>query len=145
MPTTEARVTTERAGRYLVQLCRHAGQMGHGFPAHPGRGPHMGGERPKNIKADWSETDGTITVDGGTCVLHATPEALTLRVEAEDEERLQRIQALVTRNLTRMGRRDDLTVDWTRPGPASEPVAKVVEPVPHRGGRRALLGLVVAG
>jgi hypothetical protein len=60
------------------------------------------------------------TVDGGICVLQATPDALTVRVEAEDEERLQRIQALVTRNIARMGRRDDLTVAWSRPGGAGE-------------------------
>ncbi|KUL47006.1 hypothetical protein ADL12_00760 [Streptomyces regalis] len=29
MPNAEARVVTDRASRYLVQLCRHAGRMGH--------------------------------------------------------------------------------------------------------------------
>ncbi|MEV4113458.1 DUF2218 domain-containing protein [Nonomuraea sp. NPDC049695] len=115
MPTAEAHITTDRASRYLVQLCRHAGQMGHGFPTHANRGPHMGGERPRNVEAEWSETDGTISLDWGTCTLRATPEALTLHVEAVDEERLQRIKALLTRNIARMGRRDDLTVDWHGP------------------------------
>ncbi|MFG1706547.1 DUF2218 domain-containing protein [Nonomuraea sp. M3C6] len=142
MPTAEARVTTERASRYLVQLCRHAGQMGHGFPAHPGRGPHMGGERPKNVKAEWSETDGTITVDGGTCVLRATPEALTLRIEAQDEDQMQRIQAVLTRNLTRMSRRDNLTVDWSRPDAT---IGATPATVPPRRGRHTVLGLTVAG
>jgi hypothetical protein len=113
MPTADARITTDRASRYLVQLCRHASQMGHGFPAHGG--PHMSGERPGQIAAKWSETDGSISLDWGTCTLQATPEALTLHVEADDVEHLQRIQALLTRNIARMGRRDDLTVNWRRP------------------------------
>jgi hypothetical protein len=145
MPTAEARVMTERATRYLVQLCRHAGQMGHGFPAHPGGGPHTGGERPKSIKAEWTEAEGTITVDGGRCVLRATPEALTLRVEAEDEGQLQRIQALVTRNISRMGRRDNLTVEWSplegTDGAAPGPAARTVDAASHRGGRHTVFGL----
>ncbi|MEV0236300.1 DUF2218 domain-containing protein [Nonomuraea sp. NPDC050786] len=140
MPSAEAHVTTDRAGRYLVQLCRHAAQMGHGLPAHPGRGSHTGGERPKDIKADWSETEGTITVDGATCFLRATPHHLTLRVEAEDEERLQRAQALVTRNIIRMGRRDNLTVSWDRPGATAD--AAVTDPAPRR--RHTVLGLTLA-
>ncbi|MEV1176610.1 DUF2218 domain-containing protein, partial [Nonomuraea sp. NPDC049784] len=139
MPTAEAHITTDRAGRYLVQLCRHASQMGHGFPAHPG--PHAGGERPRNVQANWSETDGTITLDWGTCTLHATPETLTLRVEAEDEDRLQRAQALLTKNITRMGRRDDLTVDWHRPDGTTGPASATAPP---RRRRHTALGLTLA-
>ncbi|MEV4014265.1 DUF2218 domain-containing protein [Nonomuraea angiospora] len=139
MPTAEVHVTTDRADRYLVQLCRHASQMGHGFPNHANRGPHTNGQRPEQIKAEWSETDGTISLDWGTCTLRATPEALTLRVEAVDEDRLQRIQALLTRNITRMGRRDGLTVDWRRPdGTTSE-----VSATPRRR-RHTAVGLALA-
>ncbi|MFI7127849.1 DUF2218 domain-containing protein [Nonomuraea sp. NPDC050153] len=141
MPTAEAHVTTDRAGRYLVQLCRHATQMGHGLPAHPGRRPHPGGERPKDIKAEYSETEGTITVDGATCFLRATPTALTVRVEAGDQDGLQRVQTLVTRNITRMGRRDNLTVDWS--GPGATVGAAIVNPAPRRR-RHAVLGLTLA-
>ncbi|MGV9382903.1 DUF2218 domain-containing protein [Nonomuraea sp. NPDC003707] len=143
MPTAEARVTTERAGRYLVQLCRHATQMGHGFPAHPGRDRHTGSERPKNVQAEWSETSGTITVDRGSCVLEATPEALTLRIEAEDEDGLQRLQTLLTRNITRMGRRDGLAVDWNRTDANAGTAPAVAKAAPRRS-RHTVLGLTVA-
>ncbi|MEV6041146.1 DUF2218 domain-containing protein [Nonomuraea sp. NPDC052116] len=143
MPTAEARVATERAGRYLAQLCRHATQMGHGFPAHPGRDRHMGSERPKNVQAEWSETSGTITVDGGSCVLEATAEALTLRIEAEDEDGLQRLQTLLTRNITRMGRRDSLAVDWSRTDANAGTAPAVAKATPRRG-RHTVLGLTVA-
>ncbi len=38
-----------------------------------------------------------------------------VRAEATNEENLQRIQHLITRNLERSGRRDQLKVNWQRP------------------------------
>ncbi|MEV6157105.1 DUF2218 domain-containing protein [Nonomuraea sp. NPDC052129] len=142
MQRVEAHITTDRASRYLVQLCRHADQMSRGLPTGPGHGPgpHMGGERPKSVKADWSETDGTINLDWGTCTLRATPEGLTVRVEAVDEDRLQRVQALLTRNITRMGRRDHLSVDWRRPDGTTSPVPATAPP---RRSRYLTLGLTL--
>ncbi|WP_263655045.1 DUF2218 domain-containing protein [Nonomuraea aurantiaca] len=141
MQSAEAHITTDRASRYLVQLCRHAGQMGHGLPADRGHGPHPGGDRPKDVQTEWSATEGTISLDWGICTLRATPEGLTLRVEAVDEDRLQRIQAILTRNLTRMGRRDALTVDWRRPDGTTAPVPATTPP---RRSRHLTLGLAVA-
>ncbi|MEU8140643.1 DUF2218 domain-containing protein [Nonomuraea sp. NPDC048901] len=110
------------------------------MPTGPGHGPHAGGERPKSVKADWSETDGTINLDWGTCTLRATPEGLTVRVEAVDEDRLQRVQALLTRNITRMGRRDHLSVDWRRPDGTTSPVPATGTP---RRSRYLTLGLAL--
>jgi hypothetical protein len=42
-------------------------------------------------------------------------DTLTLRVEATDEDGLERIQDIITRNFNRFGRRERLTVDWQRP------------------------------
>ena len=55
MPTAEGFVSTDRADRYLSQLCRH---LGHG---------------PAGIQAD-TRTDGSLFLDLGdaTCVLSAT-------------------------------------------------------------------------
>ncbi|WP_433514344.1 DUF2218 domain-containing protein [Nonomuraea sp. CA-143628] len=142
MQRVEAHITTDRASRYLVQLCRHADQMGRGLPTGPGHGPHAGGERPKSVKADWSETDGTIDLDWGTCTLRATPEGLTVRVEAADEDRLQRVQALLTRNITRMGRRDHLSVDWRRPDGTTSPAPAPATAPSHRS-RYLTLGLTL--
>ena len=47
--------------------------------------------------------------------MQGSPDTLTLRAEATNEENLQRIQDLITRNLERFGRRDHLTVNWQRP------------------------------
>jgi hypothetical protein len=113
MPTAEARVETSRASRYLVQLCRHASQMGqrrvHRIPDHATGDNHM--TMPAHADAEWSDTYGKITVEWGTCTLAAAEDRLTLWIEADDEEKLQRIQDAVTRDLTRFSRRDPLTVE----------------------------------
>jgi uncharacterized protein DUF2218 len=51
----------------------------------------------------------------GQCTVTATVDTLTLRVEATDEDGLERIQDIITRNFNRFGRREHLTVDWQRP------------------------------
>lgn len=117
MPTAEAQVTTDRASRYLVQLCRHLGRMS--------RMRH-GGESPPAVEhVDRSDTTGTIRFTHGTCTLHATDDVLTLRIEADDEDSLRQLQQGIARRLGTIGRRDELTVHW-RQLPAAE------DPVPQR-------------
>ncbi|MEU6251244.1 DUF2218 domain-containing protein [Streptomyces sp. NPDC047043] len=115
MPTAEARVETERASRYLVQLCRHAQQMGR--HSHYGARAHTGGDahRPPEVQhVEWSDTHGTVRVSLGQWTMQATADALTLRAEADTEEDLQRIQQLVAGRIEKIGRRDRLTVTWHR-------------------------------
>ncbi|HYS35550.1 MAG TPA: DUF2218 domain-containing protein [Pseudonocardiaceae bacterium] len=126
MPTAEAHVDTERPSRYLVQFCKHAAAMG----AAGGHGPrvHLRGmltRRDVRVRAEWSDTQGTVTFDPwGTCTMHADTNTLALRIDAPDEENLQRIQDVIAKDFDRFGRRDRLTVHWHRPetpdvGPAA--------------------------
>ena len=104
MLTSEATVDTDRAGRYLEQLCRHAAAMGTGGHRHGG--PAVAAER--------SADRGVLTLEPwGRCVLHAGAAALTLRVEAADADGLRAIQDIVTRDLERFGRRDGVAVRWS--------------------------------
>jgi hypothetical protein len=131
MPSVEARIRTDRASRYLVQFCRHAAAMGgngeqaaaiHGTGEH-GPGPHPPGGPAQHAAAhaDWSDTHGVVTfAPGGRCTIDADDAALTVRVEATDEQTLLRIQDIVTRDLGRFSHRDPLTVDWHRPPAAGE-------------------------
>lgn len=64
---------------------------------------------------EWSDTDGRVSLSWGQRTMEATPDTLTLRAEATDEQSLQRIQDLVAGHLERFGRRDHLTVNWHRP------------------------------
>jgi hypothetical protein len=72
--------------------------------------------------AEWSQTRGTISFGWGQCTMQASPGRLTLRVEAAKEEHLQRVQEIVTADIERFGRRDQLKVTWQRPAaPIAQP------------------------
>jgi hypothetical protein len=117
MLTVEAQIETERASRYLVQLCRHAAAMaggrGHRFRNHAGG--HARARREVQVHAEWSETHGTISfTPWGQCTIQANASTLAVRVEATDEEDLRQIQDVIARDLDRFGQRDHLTVNWSR-------------------------------
>jgi uncharacterized protein len=90
MLTDQARVETDGASHYLVQLCRHFNDK---VEARPGVQAHI----------EWSETDGIADFGWGRCTMQANPDALTVRAEADDEQGLQQIQELVTRVLEKFG------------------------------------------
>ncbi|MFF4351004.1 DUF2218 domain-containing protein [Streptomyces sp. NPDC001530] len=159
MPTTEARVETERPSRYLVQLCKHFDNKGRHL-AHRPRGHGGGDERElremraaaAEAQVEWSETRGTVRLPWGRCEMRADPGALTVNVEAADERNLRRLQDLVAGHVERFGRREGLTVTWHGPEAATEPPGEAVGVVPaprgaalrrRRHGRTA--ALAVAG
>jgi uncharacterized protein len=112
MLIAEARVVTERSGRYLVQLCQHLNKAAQ-------RNPQM------QAHVEWSDDRGQISFGWGRCTLRADPGALTLRAEAADEEHLHQLEQRVADRLEQVARRDRLTVTWTPPqragGAAAEP------------------------
>jgi hypothetical protein len=116
MPILEAQVATERASRYLVQFCKHAAAMGGG--GHTPR-MHLHGtmaRREVQVAAEWSDTRGTVTfTPWGQCTLAVEASSLTVRVEAVDEDGLDRIRDVITRDFERFSRRDPLTVTWYQP------------------------------
>src|SRR5450755_3242117 len=120
MLTAEATVKTGHPSRYLVQLCQHASKMD-GHLRHRPRSHTGGGAAPEVRHAEWSDTDGIVALTWGQWTMQAAPGTLTLRVEAADQENLQRIQDLVTGRLEKFGRRDRLTVDWQ---PAQAPAVQ---------------------
>lgn len=120
MPTSQAHVPTDRAGRYLAQLCSHGGQLGR-IASHRRRSAGAGGAPPAVRHAEASDTDRVIDFGSGRCTLHATDEALILTAEADDQQNLDQIQEGLARRLERIGRRDQLTVTWSR---APEPMGE---------------------
>jgi hypothetical protein len=121
--TAEARVETELASRHLAQLCRHASRMD-GHLRHRARA-HSGGHAAPEVRyVECSDARGTIDFGLGRCVLDATPDALTLHVEAEAEADLRRLQDLVAHRLEAIGSRDGLKVTWQRAAVTAEPRAE---------------------
>lgn len=106
MLTTEARIETERASRYLVQFCRHASEMS--------QHPHQDDDkrRPQLGNVEWSDSAGTMSLSWGRCMLSAGPDELVLRAEAIDQDNLRRLQDLLTVRLESFGHRDGLRVRW---------------------------------
>ena len=111
MPTAQAEIRTDRASRYLIQLCRHSSHMGTGI-VHRLRGHGGNDTRPRVRDADWTDTDGVIDFDWGRCTLRATETALVLNAEADDDYHLEQIKAGIAVRLNRIGRRDRLSVTW---------------------------------
>ena len=130
MPTVEAHIPTDRASRYLIQLCQHSSQMP-GMRHRPPTGRRAGHLPPAVQHANWSDTAGTIRFAQGQCTLSATSDTLTVRLNADDQDALRQLQDGVARRLETIGRRDDLTIHWrhtdaapgARPGEATAATA----------------------
>jgi len=90
---SSARVETDRAGRYLAQLCKHF--------AH-------------KVEARWGDDDGFADFGWGTCAFTVEPGALVMLAEAGDDESLSRVEFVVGDHTQRFGSRDSLTVAWSR-------------------------------
>ncbi len=124
MPAAEARVPTDRASRYLTQLCSHGQRMRlsalHRRGARTSHGHVKGHERepgavpPQVREARATDTDGVIEFGWGRCVVHASATELVLRAEADSEEGLRRIKDGVAARVERIGRRDRLSVAWSQ-------------------------------
>jgi hypothetical protein len=131
MLTAQAHVRTERPSRYLVQLCRHAGQMsrhlGRVRTAHAGADP-----APEVTHVEWSDTHGTVELNWGRWTLEAAHDTLTLTAEATDEHNLRRIQDLLSARLEQIGRRDRLTVTWQAVQMPTDHAARTPPGQPHR-------------
>jgi hypothetical protein len=113
MPSAEAQVVIDRPTRYLAQLCKHAGAMAgdrHRPRIHQGDFP---AQRQTPVHVEWSDTRGVIATPRGRCTVTAEATALRLRIDASDEDGLQNLQKVITRDLDRFGRRDGLTLTWS--------------------------------
>lgn len=120
MPSVEARVTTQRASRYLVQLCAHLSAMSR---MHGRFAPH-GGRMPEVQHVEWSDDSGVVRMRDGTCTLRATSAALLLRLDAVDDAALAALQRGFGDRVQTIGRRDGLQVQWEAiVEPGSEPTS----------------------
>jgi hypothetical protein len=108
MYTAETRVTTDRATRYLAQLCEHLSAIGQSGPSQADR--HIG---PGNAPTVECTTDhGLVRIGDAQFTMDATPDALALRAEAPDQAELERVKRMLTQRIQSIGRRDNLSVHW---------------------------------
>jgi hypothetical protein len=88
---TIARVETERASIYLQQLCKHF--------AH---------KRP----VVFTPTRGEIKFDAGTCRLEATEGVLVLEADGADQEKVDHLQMVIEKHLSRFAFREPPNMNW---------------------------------
>jgi cytochrome P450 len=116
MPAAEARIPTDRASRYLTQLCRHTAQVSALALDHEHRHRQEEGTAPAAAsiprRAECSGPGGVIDFEGGRCTLRATGEELILLAEADDQQHLRLIREALTTRLQRIGHRDQLALTW---------------------------------
>lgn len=91
MPSSEARIPTEHASKYLQQLCKH---FGHRIPA------------------TFDAANGHLTFEMGTTALRAEPGLLVLRNEAPETAGLARLEEVVASHLVRFAFREELKIEW---------------------------------
>lgn len=87
----ETQVETAKAAKYLKWLCGH-------FKL--------------KVPAEYDDHQGRVQFPFGVCQLHARPDALTIRVEADDADAFARIKHVVGDHLERFGRKEALQVVW---------------------------------
>jgi len=144
VPTAEATLPTPNARRYVTQLGKHATAMaggpGHQMRRHDGN-PLAGGEVTLHVAQSADRT--TLTFDPwGRCTVHAELDRIALRIDAADEQNLQRIQQIITRDIERFGRREHLSVAWRNLDPPADPATAPpsLRTSHTRPARRALAG-----
>lgn len=86
-----ARVPTEKASRYLQQLCKH---FAHKLPV------------------AFDEHKGSISFSSGECALAADGETLTISATAPDATNIDQLKDVIVRHLVRFAFREELQVDW---------------------------------
>lgn len=110
MHSAEAHIATDRAERYLNQLCSHLGQMQH--MRHLPKTGHGGTGVPRVERVEQAPGRAQVRFADGSWTLRADGDALLLRVEAEDPASLDRLKDAIAARITKIGRRDGLAVEW---------------------------------
>lgn len=96
--TANARVATEKSSRYLQALCGHFSHK---------------------TTATWDKENGTVNFPFGVCELKAQPQELIIKIEANDEEGLERGKDVLARHLEKFAAKDGLKVHWQEPQAAA--------------------------
>jgi hypothetical protein len=93
MMRSQARVTTDRASRYLQQLCKH---FAHKLPT------------------SHTAEAGRIEFGVGVCTLAAELETLVMTAESPDAASLDRLEDVIARHLVRFAFREPPEITWVR-------------------------------
>lgn len=102
MLQAHARIPTDKASRYLAQLCKHF--------AH-------------KVDVDWSDDRGQADFGMGCCDLAVSGSELCLTCSSPTEDGLETVKRIVAGHFERFAWRDKLTVSWQAGAAATEMAA----------------------
>lgn len=94
MMKAEARVRSERASRYLVQMCKHFRHK---------------------VEAEWTDVAGHVDFAPGLCDMRVEDGELIMLCQASNEQELGRIKYIVENHLVRFGWREEIELSWRSP------------------------------
>lgn len=87
------RIDSEHADKYLVTLCRHFG---------------------RKVPATWNENSGLVTFPRGKAEFALCESSLTIICEADSEEKLGKVKAIISSHVDMFSRRETLALNWVR-------------------------------
>ena len=87
-------ISTNRAERLMKALCNHFA---------------------RKIDAGYEGDKGYIKFGDGTCEITAASDVLTLKVEAENAENIERVKRVVVDHLLRFTPDEEIKIDWQNP------------------------------
>ncbi|MEM9632847.1 MAG: DUF2218 domain-containing protein [Pseudomonadota bacterium] len=82
---------TASASKYLQQLCKHF--------AH-------------KVPATWDTARGEVSFPFGFCRMEATENCLTIRCEADEGQKMARMQGVIDSHIERFAWREELKLQW---------------------------------
>lgn len=86
------KITTKEGVNYIGKLCRHFRHK---------------------IEATYEGNSGKADFPWGVCLMEADEHTLTFKVEAQDEEGMQKIQGALDRHLIKFAFREELDIQWS--------------------------------
>ncbi len=101
--TTETRIETGNASRYLDELCRQLDARSHAKP-------ELG------VQVIWTDAEGSVDFGWARCTIRARETSLQVRAEATDQDALRQVRELITRHLTNVARDGELPLTWQQDG-----------------------------
>ncbi|GKW49663.1 DUF2218 domain-containing protein [Halomonas sp. NCCP-2165] len=91
MPISRAVIATDSGARLIHRLCKHW--------AH-------------KLEVEQEENQGRVAFEEGVCLMRADDAAMTVAIEALDEEALDRLEGVISNHLDRMAGKEPLDIVW---------------------------------
>ena len=89
---SSAAVSSEHAGKYLQQLCKHF--------AH-------------KVEVSYDQNEGQVHFPMGLCLMKLAADKLMFAIRADSEEAVKAAQSVIDVHLVKFAWREELTVEWT--------------------------------